>query len=93
MRATINGFNQVAQSELTQYTIYQNVNAKLFCPGQIIEAAPAAISEQLEQMTDPVEHHPGGLLDTGKFADLNAPEHEAFINRTIFDHQAPPTAY
>lgn len=89
MRATITGFNQVEQSELTQYTIYQNVNAKLFCPGQIIEAAPASISEQLEQMTDPVEHHPGGLLDTEKFADLNAPEYEAFMNHTVFGHQVP----
>jgi hypothetical protein len=88
-RATINGFNQVEQSELTQYTIYQNVNAKLFCPGQIIEAAPASISEQLEQVTDPIEYHPGGLLDTAKFADLNAPEHEAFINLTVFGHQVP----
>jgi len=91
-RATINGFNHVEQSESTQYTIYQNVNAKLFWPGQIIEEAPAAISEQLEQMTDPVECHPGGLLDTAKFADLNAPEHEAFMNHTVFGHQVPQSA-
>jgi len=88
-RATINGFNDVEQSELTQYTIYQNVNAKLFCPGQIIEEAPASISEQLEQVTDPIEYHPGGLLDTEKFADLNAPEHKAFMNLTVFGHQVP----
>ena len=93
MRATINGFNQAEQGDLTQYTIYQNVNAKLFYPGQIIEVAPAVICEQLEQMTDPIECHPGGLLDTKNFIDLNAVENEAFINHTIFGHQAPPTAY
>jgi hypothetical protein len=87
MRATINGFNHIVQNEITQYTIYQNVNAKLFQPGQIIEEAPAVISEQLEQLADPTEYHPGGLLDTKTFVDLNASEHEAFINRTIFGHQ------
>ena len=93
MRATINGFNHIEQNEITQYTIYQNVNAKLFQPGQIIEEAPAVISEQLEQLTDPTEYHPGGLLDTEKFVDLNAVENEAFINHTIFGHQILPIAH
>ncbi len=93
MRATINGFNQIEQNEITQYTIYQNVNAKLFQPGQIIEEAPAVISEQLEQLTEMTEYHPGGLLDTENFADLNAVENEAFINHTIFGHQAPPGTF
>lgn len=46
-RATIYDFNQIEQGDSTHYTIYQNVNAKLFWPGQVIEAAPADISQQL----------------------------------------------
>ena len=84
MRSSINGFNLVEQNTSYTYCIYQNINAKYFCPGQVITEAPAVLAEHLVQINDPIEINAGGILDTEKFTDLNASENEAFVTRMIY---------
>ena len=84
MRSSINGFNLVEQYTSYPYSLYQNINAKYFCPGQVIAEAPAVLAEHLVQMNDPIEINAGRMLDTEKFTDINASENEAFVTRMIY---------
>jgi len=84
MRSSISGFSYIEQNTPCFYSIYQNINAKYFCPGQVIVEAPAVLAERLVQMNDPIDIKAGGTLDTEKFTDLNACENEAFVTRMLY---------